>query len=70
MNDLVLDKQTTISAMKQKNAKRGRPRTSLLKTIKHDLKAHKLKIEQAVELPQNKDIWKLEGSHTPVNEEL
>ena len=50
--------------------KRGRPSTSLLTTIKHDLKAHKLNIDQAVELVQDRDLWKLEGSRTPANEDL
>ena len=69
MNDLVPAKQTTIKCFK-KNAKRGRPSTSLLTTIKHDLKALKLKIDQAVELAQDRDLWKLGGSRTPANEDL
>ena len=42
MDDLVPAKQSTINCFKKKNAKRGRPSTSLFTTIKHDLKAHKL----------------------------
>ena len=43
---------------------------STIKTIKHDLKAHKLNIDQAVELVQDRDLWKLERSRTPANEDL
>ena len=53
MDDLVPAKQSTINCLKKKNAKRGRLSTSLLTTIKHDLKAHKLNIDQAVELAQD-----------------
>ena len=70
MDDLVPAKQSTINCLKKKNAKRGRPSTSLLTTIKHNLKAHKLNIDQAVELAQEKDLWKLERSRTPANENL
>ena len=70
MDDLVPAKQFTINCLKKKNAKRGRPSTSLLTTSKHDLKAHKLNIDQAVELAQDRDLWKLEGSRTSANEDL
>ena len=70
MDDLVPAKQSTINCLKKKNAKHGRPSTSLLTTINHDLKAHKLNIDQAVELAQDRDLWKLEGSRTPANEDL
>ena len=70
MDDLVPAKQSTINCLKKKNAKRGRPSTSLFTTIKHNLKAHKLNIDQAVELAQDRDLWKLEGSRTPANEDL
>ena len=70
MDDLVPAKQSTINRLKKKNAKRGRPSTSLLTTIKHDLKAHKLNIDQAVELAQDRDQWKLEGSRTPAKKDL
>ena len=69
MDDLVPAKQSTINCLK-KNAKRGRPSTSLLTTIKHDLKAHKLNIDQAVELEQDMDLWKLEESRTSANEDF
>ena len=68
MDDLVPAKQSTINCLKKKNAKRERPNTSLLTTIKRDLKAHKLNIAQAVELAQDRDLWKLEGSRTPAND--
>ena len=70
MDDLVPAKQSTINCLKKKNANRERPSTSLLTTIKHDLKAHKLNIDQAVELAQDRDLWKLEGSRTPANEDF
>ena len=68
IDDLLLAKQTTINCLKKKNAKRERPSTSLLTTIKHNLKAHKLNIDQAVEMTQDRDLWKPEGSRTPVKE--
>ena len=70
MDDLVPAKQATIKCLKERNAKRGRPSTSLLTTIKRYLKAHTLNIDQAVELAQDKDLWKLEGGFTPANEDL
>ena len=70
MDDLVPAKQSTINCLKKKYAKRRRPSTNLLTMIKHDLKAHKLTIDQAVELAQDRDLWKLEGSRTLAKEDL
>ena len=69
MDDLVPVKQSTINCFKKKT-QCGRFSTSLLTTIKHDLKAHKLNLDQAVELVQDRDLWKLEGSRTPANKDL
>ena len=66
MDDLVPAKQFTINCLKKKT----QSVEDLLTTIKHDLKAHKLNIDQAVELEQDRDLWKLKGSRTPVNENM
>ena len=65
MDDLVPAKQTTIKCLKEKTQS-----TILLLTIKHDLEAHRLDIDQAVELAQDRYLWKLEKSHTLANEDF
>ena len=70
MDDLVPAKQSTINCLKKKKKKRGRPSTSLLTALKNDPKGFKLNIDQAVELAQDRNLWKLEGSRTPANEDL
>ena len=60
MNDHVPQKKTTIDSIKIKKQKGGRPNTSLLTTIKDDLKHHLLSIEKAIKLANDKKPWKLE----------
>ena len=70
MDDFVPAKLTTIECLETKNAMCGKPSTSFLTTIKKNLKTHKLNIEHAVEIAQNRDLWKLERSRTSANKEL
>ena len=70
MNDHVPANIATIDAIKTKKEKRGRPNTSLLTTIKDDLKRHSLSIEEAIELAKDWKSWKLEESRASANEKL
>ena len=62
LNNQVPTKRATMECLASKNTKRGKPSTSLLATIKKDLKSHKLTLNEAIELAQNKKRWKLKGS--------
>ena len=54
-------KELKMKCLASKNTNR-RPSTSFLTTIKKDLKSHKLTLNEAFKLAQNRKCWKLEGS--------
>ena len=57
-NDHVSAKKTTIDSIKTKKEKQGRPNTSLLITIKDDLKRHSLSIKEVIELAKDRKSCK------------
>ena len=54
MDDHVSAKKATIDAIETKKEKRGRPNTSLLITIKDDLRSHSLSIKEGIELTKDR----------------
>ena len=55
------DAKMILTAPPPDNWKRppGRPRTTWLNTIQHDLRAYNLTLNEAVDLAQNRPLWRL-----------
>ena len=59
------DAKMILTAPPQENWKRppGRPRITWLKTIQRDLRAYSLTLNEAVDLAQNRPLWRLMSTY-------
>ena len=59
------DAKVTLTAPPPDNWKRppGRPRITWLNTVQRDLRAYSLTLNEAVDLAQNRPLWRLMSTH-------
>jgi len=59
------DAKMILTAYPPDNWKRppGRPRVTWLNTVQHDLRAYNLALNEAVDLAQNRSLWRLMSTY-------